>query len=103
LNPLQLAQQLAVRYGDQTAILADAEQSLGDWFASNPEAAQYESLMIEAIESGAVRRTGHFTKDLEAAFRHAQKTQRTERKQRKQGKHLDRSLREVYDRMQKQK
>jgi hypothetical protein len=101
LNPLQMAQQLAVRYGDQTAIMADAQNSVDDWMNARPEAAQLESIMIEGLETGKVRRSGHFEKDLEAAFKWAQKEQRTERKDRKAGRHLDRSLRAVYDRMAK--
>jgi hypothetical protein len=98
VNPLQLAQGLAVRYGDQTALMTNAERIIDDWFGSNPDAAQFENLMVEAIESGAVKRTGHMASDLEAAFKHAQKVQKAERKQRKQGKHLDRSFAEIYDR-----
>jgi hypothetical protein len=99
MNPLQLAQGLAIRFGDQTAIMHDAQSTIDQWMATNPQAAQLEGLMVEALESGAVRRSGHFTNDLEAAFKHAQKSQKTERRNRKQGRHLDRSLREVYDRM----
>jgi hypothetical protein len=66
----------------------NAERLIDNWMASNPGAAQYENLMIEALESGAVKRTGDFGTDLQAAYTHAQKQQRAERKNRKQGKHL---------------
>jgi hypothetical protein len=101
LNPLQLARDLAIRFGDETAILSDAQGTIDEWMASRPEAAQLESLMIEGLESGKVRRSGHFEKDLESAYRYAQKAQKSEHRNKRQGRHLDRSLREVYDRMAK--
>jgi hypothetical protein len=103
LNPLQLSRDLAVRFGDQQVVMHNAERMINDWFGSNPQASQFENLMVEAIQSGAVKRTGDFGTDLQAAYAHAQRQQRSERKQRKQGKHLDRTLAEVYDRAARRK
>jgi hypothetical protein len=103
LNPLQLSRDLAVRFGDQQVVMHNAERMINDWFGSNPGASQYESLMVEAIASGAVKRTGDFGTDLQAAYAHAQRQQRSERKNRKQGKHLDRTLAEAYDRAARRK
>ena len=60
LNPLQLAQQLAVRFGNEQMVMHNATRLVDEFFASNPDAAKLESEMLEAIESGKVQRTGAY-------------------------------------------
>jgi hypothetical protein len=100
LSPLQLAQQLAVRFGDQQLVMHNASGIVDQFFTDHPEAAQFESAMLEAVEKNAIRRTGSIATDLQAALAYAQKQQRAERKSRKGGKHIERSMRQVWDRMQ---
>jgi hypothetical protein len=101
LNPLQLAQQIALRYGQESALLGSAEHVVNDFFTDNADAAKLEDAMLAAVESGKVRRTGNVQADLEAAFKYAQRQAKKEGTAKRQGKHLDRSLSEIYDRMQK--
>jgi hypothetical protein len=99
LNPLQLAQQLAIRLGNQQMIMHNATSMVDDFFRGNPEAVKLEKEMLSAIESGAVPRTGSIANDLQAALNHARRQQRSERKARRQGRHIERSLAAVYDRV----
>jgi hypothetical protein len=98
MNPLQLAQQLAVRFGDQQVIMSNAERMIEDFFDRNPGSADLQDLMLEAVESGAVRRTGHMASDLQTAFNYAQRAAKKQGTAKRQGKHLDRTMREAFDR-----
>jgi hypothetical protein len=100
MNRLQLAQQLAVRFGDQQLVMHNATNLVDNWFASNQAAEPLQDIMLELIQSGKVQRSGSITNDLQTAFDLAQRQQKSERKERKQHKHLDRSLRSAYDRAQ---
>ncbi len=73
LNPLQLAQQLAMRYGNQQVVMQNAENIISQYFESNPDASKYEAEILAAIEGGKIKRTGHITGDLHRAFQYASK------------------------------
>jgi hypothetical protein len=98
MNPLQLAQALAMRFGDQTAIMSNATRLVDDFFVNNPEAAALEDGMLKAIESGAVKRTGSIANDLQAALSHAKRETSKVTRAKKTGSHLKASFREAYDR-----
>jgi hypothetical protein len=100
MNPLQLAQQLAFRYGNQQAVMHNAERIVADWFENTPGAKAVEADMVKAIESGAVKRTGHFAADLQNALRYVQgqQKQRKARAARSTDAKLRDSMEEIYDR-----
>lgn len=99
LNPLQLAQQLAMRFGDPTIITNNATRLVEEFFASNPDAAKLEGEMLAAIQGEKFRRTGSIANDLQTALNHARRQQRSERKTRRQGKHIENSMSKIYDKV----
>lgn len=97
MPPLVLAQQLALKYGNQQVVQQNAEAIVGQYFETNPDAAKLQPAMMKAIESGQVKRTGHIAGDLHRAYQFAAKQQRKASKQSTEEK-LRGTLEAAYDR-----
>ena len=97
MPPLVLAQELALKYGNQEIVRQNAEHIVGQYFETNPDALKVQAAMMKAIEAGHVKRTGHIAGDLHRAYQFASKQQRRAGKRSTEAKLRD-SMEIIYDR-----